>query len=149
MEDESIHYNAYDDDYMRYDKVTRRYILTERAIEEKGGIALRERLTASSTLDPTNTINAFLRRVSDLVYGYINDHCINIEKRTQWIASIKRARDILQQAMIQQATFMCINGDLTLSTKPDDRANAIDRACISVLNTIIPELGVSLLYLGA
>ena len=45
-----------------------------------------------------------------------------------------------------QAVYVMNVGNLYLSAKPEERANAIDYLCQSVLGNVVPCLGVSVLY---
>lgn len=138
----------YSDDYMRYDEITGHYILTERALIERLGMDLRARMSATSTVNPENVIENFLCTVSDMVYEYV--HAFNVDNYRQdcWIAAVPEFRQILQKAMEYQAMYVSHVGNLYLSTDANERENAIDALCKGVLGTVVPRLGVSILYAG-
>lgn len=144
---ETIQY-PYSDDYMRYDEITGHYRLTERALIERLGMDLRARMSATSTVNPENVIENFLCTVSDMVYEYI--HAFNVDncRQDRWIAVVPDFRPILQKAMEYQAMYVAHVGNLYLSTDANERENAIDVLCKNILGTVVPHLGVSLLYTG-
>lgn len=137
----------YNDDKMRFDELTGRYILTETAIENNG-ISLRARLSANRTINPTTVINSLLTRASDMIYNYI--HAFNIDNRHQdyLIANIPELRIIIYRAMLQQVEYILMNGDLSRSVDKDKRDIAIDASAKQTLETVIPSLGVPITYIG-
>lgn len=136
----------YNDDYMIYNKLTGRYILTEKAFTDFG-YNLRAQIVRSGTANPENIISGFFRTVSDMVYGYIHRFGDNVQK-DRLIAGLQSLRDIILQAMLYQAAYVYLNGNLLLSTDDNERKKAIDQMCIDILSTIVPELHNSILYAG-
>lgn len=135
-------------DYMYYNESSGHYELTEKALLELHGINIRARIAATSTITPESVIQNFTRTVSDMVYQFIHDHNVDNGRQDYLIAHIPELRDIIQRAMGYQAVYVLNVGNLYLSSKPEERANAIDYLCQSVLNTVVPRLGVSILYSG-
>lgn len=138
----------YSDDYMFYDERSGHYELTEKALMEVYGINIRARLAATSTVNPESVIQNFTRTVSDMVYQFIHGHNVNNKRQDFLISIIPELREIIQRAMGYQAVYVMNVGNLYLSTKPEERANAIDYLCQSVLGNAVPCLGVSILYSG-
>lgn len=138
----------YSDDYMRYDKTDNRYVLTEKALLERVGVDLRARMASTSTASPEIVINAFTRRISDMIYTYIHNFSADNAGQDRLITVLPKLRRLLQRAMEIQALYVLTVGDLFLSTKPEERENAVDRLAQDVLGTVIPELGSSILYCG-
>lgn len=136
----------YSDDYMVFNKLTGRYVLTEQAFTDFG-YDLRSQIIDSYT-SPENIIQGFFRTVSDMVYGYIHSFSANNMLQDYFIASLSSLRPTIMQAMLYQAAFMYLNGNLTLSTKPEDKAAAIDTTCRDYLDQTVPELRTSILYSG-
>lgn len=141
-------HHPYSDDYMTYNEITGRYILTEQDLVENLGLDIRARLAADSTVNATVVINTVCKRASDLIYGYIYDHSADNCRQQQIIACVPRVRELIRQALEHQVIYMCNQGDLSLSVKPEERKVAIDIGAISILNITIPEIGCSILYAG-
>ena len=56
------------------------------------------------------------------------------------IATVPELRRIIQKAMELQAVYVSVQGNLYLSTKPEERAVAIDYLAQSMLGTVVPCL---------
>ena len=139
----------YDDNYMRYDDVKRRYILTQQCALQECGIDLESRIGGKGSPNLQATINTFLDRVSALTYRYIYAHNGDNIAQECAINSLKSARDVIFQAMKSQLIYMASVGDLTLSTDKEIRKLYMDDTAMSLLNNPLPELGHSLVYTGA
>lgn len=138
----------YSDDYLFYDERTKHYILTEKALIEKIGVNLRERMGQSALVNPEVAIKSFCRTVSDMIYQFIHSHNVNNARQDYLIACVPDLRHIIQQAMEYQAVYVLNVGNLYLSTKPEERAAAIDLLAQSVLADSVPCIGGSILYSG-
>lgn len=138
----------YSDDYMIWDETTKHYILTEKALIEKVGLNLRARMGERSLITPEIAIKSFNTTVSDMIYQFIHEHNINNATQDCLIGSVPELRQIIQRAMELQAVYVSVQGNLYLSTKPEERAAAIDYLAKSILNTVVPCLGISILYTG-
>ena len=138
----------YSDDYLFYDAGSGHYVLTEKALMEVYGIDVRARIAQTSTVNPESVIRNFTRTVSDMVYQFIHEHNVDNCRQDFLIAHVPELRDIIQRAMGYQAVYVMNVGNLYLSAKPEERASAIDYLCQSVLNNVVPVLGVSILYGG-
>lgn len=138
---------AYSDDRMIFDEYSGRYVLTERALLDNG-IDIRSRLERNRTVNATAVINRTLRRVSDMIYNYI--HRFNLDNKQQdlWVASIESLREIIYRAMLEQAEYFLMNGDLSRSVERDKREVAIDYSAQQTLSTVVPELGAPITYQG-
>lgn len=140
--------DPYSDDYMRYDEITGRYILTEKALLERVGINLRARLARGSTVAPETVIENFNITVSDMIYEYIHEFNVDNARQDCLIAHIPTLRKIIFDAMKYQAIYVSAVGNLYLSAKAEERENAIDHIAKGKLNTVISEIGCSILYGG-
>lgn len=138
----------YSDDFMIWDENTHHYILTEKALIEKVGINLRARMGDRSLITPEIAIKSFATTVSDMIYQFIHEHNIDNARQDFFIGSVPELRRIVQRAMELQAVYVSVQGNLYLSTKEDERAVAIDYLAKSILGTVVPCLGVSILYSG-
>lgn len=138
----------YSDDYLYYDENTNHYVLTEKALVENVGLNIRARMAETAAVNPEIAIKSFNRTVSDMIYQFIHQHNINNRAQDVLIASIPELRQIVQKAMEYQAVYVANVGNLYLSTKPEERAVAIDYLAQSVLGEVVPCLGVSILYTG-
>ena len=138
---------AYSDDYMIFEELTGRYVLTEQALLANG-TNIRARLERNRTVNATLVINRILHRVSDMIYNYI--HRFNSDNKQQdlWIESLESLRGIIYKAMLEQAEYFLMNGDLSRSVERDKREVAIDYSAQETLNTTVTELGVPITYQG-
>lgn len=138
---------AYSTDFMNFDEVTGHYVLTEKALAAFG-TDMRGRLSRNRYVNATAVINRFLTRVSDVIYNYIHKFSFDNKWQDQMIASYDTLRVIIQKAMLEQAEYMLMNGDLTRSVEQEKRDLAIDYSAIQTLNTNVPELGRPITYSG-
>lgn len=138
---------AYSDNKMIFDELTGRYVLTEQALLENG-IDLRSRLERNRTVNATAVINRTLRRVSDMIYNYVHKFNLDNKQQDLWIASIPALRQIIYTAMLEQAEYFLMNGDLSRSVERDKREVAIDYSAQQTLSTVVPELGAPITYQG-
>ena len=139
----------YDDGYMVFDKDTNRYILTEAYLKDKMGINLESSIKEQSGASASILIQRFCEEASDDVYDYIHQFSANNARQDYWIATIPSLRAIIQKAMDKQLMYSRLNGILGYSSNKDVQAQRICPKAIDVLNTVVPELGVSILYTGA
>ncbi len=138
----------YSDDYLTFNENTGHYELTEKALIEHAGINLRARMSQNSYVSPETVINTFTRRISDMIYQFIHTHSIHNARQDALIATIPELRQIIAKAMETQAVYVLTVGDLYLSTKPEERARAIDEIAQGILGNVVPCLGCSILYTG-
>lgn len=138
----------YSDDYMRFDDVTKQYVLTETALMSKG-INLRARLEENTTVIPDTVIENVVQTASDMIYQYIHMHNIDNGMQDYIIAKVPSARQVIYRAMLYQVMYVCNVGNLYLSKEKADRDAAIDVLAIQILNTTLPEVGRSVLYTGS
>ena len=141
------HIEPYNDDYMIFNKLTGRYVLIEQAFIDFG-YDIRSQIISGGMTSPEQIIKGFFRTVSDIVYGYIHKFSADNLRQDRFIATLPSLRPIIMQAMLYQAAFVYLNGNLLLSTKPEERERAIDETCIEMLNQTVPEIGTSILYMG-
>lgn len=137
------------DDFLFYNEQTGHYELTEKALVEKAGVNLRARMADTSLITPEVAISNFTRTVSDMIYQFIHEHNVNNVRQDFLIATVPELRQTIQKAMEYQAIYVLNVGNLYLSTKPEERAVAIDYLAQSILNNTVPCLGISILYGGA
>lgn len=142
-------FRPYSDDFLFYNEQTGHYELTEKALVEKAGVNLRARMADTSLITPEVAISNFTRTVSDMIYQFIHEHNVNNARQDFLIATVPELRQTIQKAMEYQAIYVLNVGNLYLSTKPEERAVAIDYLAQSILNNTVPCLGISILYGGA
>lgn len=135
------------DENLRYDEKTKKYYLTEEALISQG-IDIRMRIAEGNSTSPEYIINGFINRVTAVIYAYIHNFNIDNNNQDFLISHIPSARDIIFNALINQAIYMYRNGDLTLSINAEERERAYDDVALSELNKTMPETGYSLLYTG-
>lgn len=102
------------DEYRRFDPVSRQYILTEKALMDYG-INIRPEVD-DATYSET-VINSYLKRISRKVYNYIHAHSIYNDRQDWLIAHVPRIGQIVYEALLAQALYFFTDGDLGLLTK--------------------------------
>lgn len=138
----------YSDEYMIYNESTKRYVLTNEYVFAKMGIDLTSAINERNVMNPQALLNRFLEEVSDDIYEYIHTHSIYNELQDYYIAVIPSLRGIIQKAMDKQLMYSRLNGLLGYSSNKDVQSQAICPKAKDILNTVVPELGVSILYRG-
>lgn len=133
----------YSNDYMIYDELTHRYVLTEAAVLQKFGIDLRV-----AAKDNPNGVTAILDTVSNMVYQRIHDANVCAELQDRIIACTSAGREIVYCAMLEQFIYVKTVGDLRRTTDRSKRDLWFDMNAETILETVIPETGKSLLYAG-
>lgn len=131
----------YSDELMIFDEASGRYILTEKALLNRG-IDIRARYSNADTYLTDNMISSFLDDVSQKIYDYIGENVMNAKKVWCIIAHTETMRDPIQRAMLRQAMYMYINGDADISTDRNFRDLPIDGQAHRIL------LNAGLLYAG-
>ena len=137
----------YDDANMKFDNLTKRYVLTEQCLISMG-IDLRGRLAGRKAITPDLLINQVLETVTDQIYAFIHSHSADNARQDYIIAKIPSARMIIYQALKKQVVYLLNVGDLTNSAKEEEQRNAINVVARQILNTTIHEIGCSILYAG-
>lgn len=132
----------YSDEFMTFDLTKNRYVLTEKDLIENLGIDINQRLK-----NP-NAIKSLLNQISIQVYRFIHEHNINNAFQDFIIAKTCTGREVIRQAMEQQAIYFLTVGDLSRSADLSKRALWFDETAKEILFTNIPEIGTSLLYGG-
>lgn len=136
----------YDDDYMVFDPVFGRYVLTENALLH-AGINLRARIARDSGVSAEDVIRSVCECASDAVYGYIHDFSVDNCAQDMAIARLPPFRPVMHKVLVMQAKYMLAVGNLYLSTDPNDLARAVNELAKKELGRVIPGYG-SVLYAG-
>lgn len=137
----------YSDDYMLFDELTNRYVLTEKALLSRG-INIRAETAETDTVTPEAVIENLVRLASDMIYAFIHQHSANNMLQDCLIAQVPSLRPIIYRVMLYQAVYVYQNGNLYLSTGENERKKAIDPLAVQELGLTVPELGTSILYSG-
>lgn len=132
----------YDDKYMKFDKLTHRYVLTEEDAFDNLGINLAERI------DNENVRKRVLRNVSIEIYNFIHEHNVANEWQDFIIAKTESGRKIIKEAMEEQLIYFLTVGDPTRTLDAEHRKMGIDEKAKAILLTTIPEIGTTILYTG-
>lgn len=132
----------YSDDFMIFDKLTNRYVLTEKDVKQNLGIEINVRLKNPEA------VNSLLNQVSIQVYRFIHEHNIENAIQDYIIAYTETGRKIIKTAMEEQLIYVMTNGDLSRSTDKEKRKLWFDDNAREILMTPICELGTHLLYQG-
>lgn len=138
----------YSDEYMVFDEKTNRYVLTAKYILDAYGIDLQSIVNDRNAINPQAMSERVLGMVSNAVYNEIHKYNVNTQVQDQMITYVPSARDKIQRAMAEQFLYFMENGDLSRSTLPEKRALSFDKNALAVLEEVLPELGISLLYTG-
>lgn len=145
MPDEKTY--PFDDDHMVFDKLTGQYVITEKALIDRG-INIRARLSETAAVTPEAVISTLVHTASDMIYQFIHEHNTNNAAQDCFIAKCPQVRPVIFRAMLYQAVYVMNVGNLYLSTDDAERSKAIDKLAEGVLGNVIPGLGISLLYTG-
>lgn len=132
----------YNSDYMTFDEITGRYVLTTKAVSDHLGIDLNV-----LAKDNGNGVNAFLNRVSMLTYRKMHEYGFE-DEQDRIIATTETGRKIIQEAMIEQCFYVKAVGDLSLSTKMEERALYASDGLECIFEKIIPEIGKSVINIS-
>lgn len=143
---QTCYIEPYDDELMIYDKITNRYVLTEKALLENGIDIAQE---MDNMPYAQTVVGNILKRVSRKVYNFIHMHNNDDKKQDWYIAHVPSLRRILYEALTAQALYMYTVGDLALTVDKDlAKKSNISEDCEEVLLTTVPELGFCILYTG-
>ena len=138
----------YDDEYMIFDELTGRYVLTEKYITDVLAVDLDTRITERTTINPQGMKKQLLRLASNHVYNFIHEHNVDNMRHDCFIAKVPSLRKIIMQAMGEQFIYILQNGDLSRSFSASERRLWFDTQAENTLSQIVPELGMSILYTG-
>lgn len=138
----------YNDDFMRFDEITGQYVLTEAALLDRG-IDIRAQLAETNSVSQEGVINNILETASDMVYGYIHSFSGDNMRQDRLIACLPSFRNVILRALRYQAVHIWFNGDLTLSADKSERENAVNTKVKELLERTVPEIGTTILYVGA
>lgn len=137
----------YSDDYMTFDELRGRYVLTEKTLVDNG-TDMRKRLTRNRATNAAAIIGRVLRRASDMIYNYIHQFNHDNKRQDMLISTLPSLRIIIQQAMLEQVEYLLMVGDLSRSPDAAKRAVAIDYNARETLDTVVPELNAPITYSG-
>ena len=132
----------YNTDYMIFDEITGRYVLTSKAVLDNLGIDMN-----IAAKDNANGVNAFLNRVSAFTYRKVHEYGVD-EFQDKIIATTEKGRELIQEAMLEQFFYMKNVGDLSLSLKQEERALYASDRVVEIFEAVIPEIRRSLIYVG-
>lgn len=132
----------YSDEYMTYDYKTHRYVLTKKDLLENFNENLQAKFKDGKDVEP------FLRQVSTEIYSYIHSHNMNTKMQDYILAKTESGREIIKEALEQQALYMLTVGIISRSLDRDHRSLRIDENANDALLRDIPEIGTTILYTG-
>lgn len=148
------------DEYMKYDYMRHRYILSEKGVETATGISLRKQVNTAIGQE-ANLVQYYLRLISDKVYNYIYSRSDNKTLLEFVLAKSVASRQMIFDALIAQTLYFVTNGDVsqfsgvnlkngTVMKRSLIKENSISPDAENILlNTELPELnGNSVLYQG-
>lgn len=132
----------YNSDYMYYDDLTNRYVLTAKAVQDYLGIDL-----GVQAKDNANGVDAFMKRVSLLTYRKMHEYGYEKEQDAI-IATTESGRRVIQEAMLEQFFYMKSVGDLSLSANTNERQLYASDSVVDILERVIEETGRSLVNIS-
>ena len=127
---------------MTYDYKTHRYVLTKKDLLDNFNENLQAKFKDERDIEP------FLRQVSTEIYSYIHSHNMNTKMQDYILAKTESGREIIKEALEQQALYMLTVGIISRSLDPTHRALRIDENANDALLRDIPEIGTTILYTG-
>ncbi len=138
----------FSDKYMTYDFTKHRYVLTNNFITEVLGIDLLSRMKIAN-VNSTTIINSLLNRISSRVYDYL--YRFNERDMIQYVvAKFPSAREIIKDAMSEQALYMLSIGDQLLTADESKQKLALSPETKSILeNQELSETCSVLAYCGS
>lgn len=110
----------YSDNMMVFEEASGRYYLTEEAMRA-AGCELRANLSDTMTAQADTIIRIFLRRVTQQVYAFIHAHNARTDLQDAFLAHLPDLRGVLMEALLTQATYNYLSGDLSFSTDKGER----------------------------
>ncbi len=150
----------YSDDAMLYSEKWHRYVLTQQAVRDHLGVDLDIRLNTRGAVDHAAVAPAFLNNVSRELYAYI--YSCNVQNAVQEYLAAKHpaARDILFESMLEQVSYLLLNGDIAKLSGVDVRkgvvmdrkalaAAKISPVAIEILSKPLDTVTPCLIYSGA
>lgn len=151
----------FDDEIMKYDYTTHRYVLTEKGVLDELGENLDVILNATGDANSSTLAERFLKRVSQTVYTSLYRYSQGEEYLEFLLATYPPLRARVKEMLQAQTLYMLMNGDLGLMSGVNvAKGNAMDiealrgRARLApevedLANATIPGMGYSLSYVGA
>ena len=149
-----------DDEIMRYDYNTHRYVLTEKGVLFELGENLDVILNTTGDANPSTLAERILKRVSQTVYHYLYRDTVNEQWLEYILATYPPLRERVKEMLQAQLLYMLMNGDLGLYSGVNvakgqvmDMEALRGRARIApevedLALQIIPGLGYCLKYVG-
>ena len=150
----------HDDEIMKYDYQSHRYVLTSSGVLSQLGEDLDVILNSTGDANPGTLADRVLRRVSQTVYMYLYRDTANEQWLEYILATYPPLRECVQDMLQAQLLYMLVNGDIGLYSGVNvAKGQAMDvealrgRARIApevedIAMRIIPQLGYCLKYVG-
>lgn len=151
----------HDDEIMKYDFASHRYVLTNSGVSSELGENLEVILNTSGDTNPSTIADRLLRKVSQRVYHYIYSDSMNPDWLEFILATYPPLRDRVREMLQAQLMYVLTNDFVSdYSGVNIAKGQTIDpnwlrgRASIAlevedIANRFIPGLGYSLKYCGA
>ena len=108
-------YKPFSDSYMRYDKSSHRYVLTDRYLKEIMNVDIDALIDTSVCIDVYKEKSIFLDRISSVIYSYIYRSCVHYYAKERELAMDRSLRLPILKAMEEQVRYVIFNGDLSLA----------------------------------
>lgn len=138
----------YNDDYMVFDELSNRYVLTPKFVLERFGVDLVGEVNTNDGANAEIKANLFLRTVSNSVYNYLHQFSLDTQRQDCFIAKIPSLRGIMLRALEAQCLYCKHNGTLSYTAVKEAQELAICPETRAELESYVPELGTTILYCG-
>lgn len=158
MEDIECKKYPFNDDYMTYDYIHHRYILTEKCVFDELGINLSTELNNIGDANNTAVVNRVLQRVSRTLYSWIYSKSGNKTWQEFMLAKYPPLRDRVKEMLVIMTEYMIEEGDIgsrsgininkgSVINRDDLKRAQVPIAIEQMANEILP-CGISLMYIG-
>ena len=160
-EQQSLPKFPHDDEIMKYDYQSHRYVLTSSGVLSQLGEDLDVILNSTGDANPSTLADRVLRRVSQMVYMYLYRDTANEQWLEYILAKYPPLRDTVKEMLQAQLLYMLMNGDIGLMSGVNvAKGQAMDIDALRGRSRIAPEvedlamrtisgLGYCLKYAGA
>lgn len=99
-----------DDQVMKYDYLSHRYVLTANGVYTQLGINLNTTLNTAGDANPSTLADRILRRVSQTVYAYLYRDSMNSDWLEYILATYAPLRGWVQEMLLAQLLYVLTNG---------------------------------------
>lgn len=159
MEEKECKKYPFDDDYMVYDYVHHRYVLTLKCVFDELGINLSTELNNIGDANNTAIVKRVLLKATRTLYSWIYAHG-GINEWQEWVMAIDPTmRDNLKEMLLITLEYLLTEGDIgarsgvninkgTVISRDDLNRAQVPIEVEQIANKLLPCWGRSILYRG-